>query len=101
MTGGERPSSRSKRICPQGHVYYKSSSCPVCPECERERAPSEGFLSRLPAPARRALENAGIRTPQALAKHAENEVLALHGLGKASLPVLREALREAGLRFRS
>jgi len=26
-------------ICPEGQQFYKSSSCPVCPVCERERKP--------------------------------------------------------------
>ena len=27
----------SKRVCPNGHTYYKSSDCPVCPICENEK----------------------------------------------------------------
>jgi DNA-directed RNA polymerase alpha subunit len=58
-------------------------------------------MSRLPAPARRALEGAGIHTIEQLASQTETELLRLHGFGKASLPVLKEALREAGLSFRT
>ena len=50
------------RVCPKGHKYYKSSDCPTCPVCEEERKPDEGFLSTLAAPARRALENAAIKS---------------------------------------
>jgi DNA-directed RNA polymerase alpha subunit len=55
----------------------------------------------LSAPARRALEHAGIRTLNQLANRREADLLALHGFGPASLPVLRKALADAGLRFRS
>lgn len=57
------------------------------------------FLSRLSAPARSALEHAGIVTVTDLAKQTEREILALHGVGPKSLPVFRQALQEAGLAF--
>lgn len=50
------------RTCKNGHNYYKSSDCPTCPVCEKEKKPKDGFLSLLSAPARRALENNGITT---------------------------------------
>jgi uncharacterized protein YdhG (YjbR/CyaY superfamily) len=59
----------------------------------------EGFLSQMSAPARRALEGQGIVTLQQLSKRRESDLLALHGMGKASLPKLREALKEKGLSF--
>jgi len=88
------------RICINGHRYNKSSSCPVCPVCEQDKA-STGFLSLLSAPARRALENNGILTPDKLSQHSEKEILKFHGLGPASLPILKNALKQAGLSFRS
>lgn len=88
------------KTCPKGHTYYKSSDCPTCPTCEEAKKPSDGFLSLLSAPARRALENSGITTLKQLAKHSEREVLAFHGMGKASLPTLRSALQEKGLSFK-
>jgi predicted DNA-binding protein (MmcQ/YjbR family) len=54
----------------------------------------------LAAPARRALENAGISSLKKLARYSEEEVLALHGFGKSSLPKLRDALKNAGLSFK-
>lgn len=87
------------RTCKNGHRYYKSSDCPVCPLCEEEGKPESGFLSRLAAPARRALENNGITTPERLAGFSEAEILRLHGIGKSSIPKLREALEERGLSF--
>lgn len=90
---------QNKRVCKNGHTYYKSSDCPTCPECERENKPATGFLSLLAAPARRALETAGITSLHELAKYTEAEILKLHGMGPASLPVLREALKSKKLTF--
>src|SRR5438128_1452230 len=89
------------RICLKGHRYYKTSDCPTCPVCERERKPSEGFLSVLAAPARRALVNNGITTLQQLSRYTEKEILALHGMGPGSMPKLRDALHAAGLSFKN
>ncbi|NEU60377.1 MULTISPECIES: RNA polymerase alpha subunit C-terminal domain-containing protein [unclassified Paenibacillus] len=88
------------RTCEQGHSYYKSSDCPTCPVCEKERKPKEGFLSLLSAPARRALENQGITTLQLLSQYTEKEILKLHGIGPSAMPKLRQALEEEGLSFK-
>ncbi|MCR2806000.1 RNA polymerase alpha subunit C-terminal domain-containing protein [Paenibacillus soyae] len=92
-------SPKSLRTCPNGHAYYKSSDCPTCPTCEQEKT-AGGFLVRLSAPARRALEHHGITTLQQLSQHSEKEILKLHGIGPGSLPKLREALEEQGLTFK-
>lgn len=89
------------RTCPEGHRYYKSSDCPSCPICETERKPKDGFLSLLAAPARRALENNGITTLKQLSKFTKEEILKFHGMGKASLPKLREALLQVKLSFKT
>lgn len=91
--------TKTLRTCLQGHQYYKSISCPVCPICESKKA-AAGFLSSLAAPARRALENRGIHSLQELAQYSEKEILALHGMGKTSIPKLRAALTSEGLSFR-
>jgi predicted RecB family nuclease len=88
------------RVCRNGHQYYKSSDCPVCPICEQEGKPEEGFLSLLGAPARRALEAAGIKTLVQLSQRSEAEILALHGMGPASMPKLRKALKGERMSFR-
>ncbi len=93
-------SKGSLRICPNGHRYYKSSDCPTCPICEQERKPEEGFLSLLAAPARRALEHAGIKTLEQLATKSESQILELHGMGPGSIPKLRKSLKSKGLSFR-
>ena len=92
-------SHKNLRTCENGHTYYKSSECPTCPICEAERKPKTGFLSLLSAPARRALENADITTLEKLAKHSEKDILKLHGIGKTSIPKLREALASENLTF--
>jgi hypothetical protein len=56
-------------------------------------------MAALSAPARRALEASGLTTESRLAKWTEAEVLALHGMGPASLPRLRAALQRVGLKF--
>lgn len=94
-------SKRSLRVCSNGHEYYKSSDCPVCPICEQERKPDDGFLSKLSAPARRALENNGITTLQILSTYREKEILQFHGIGPASMPKLRASLEESGYSFKN
>ncbi|MGN6645001.1 MAG: DNA-directed RNA polymerase subunit alpha C-terminal domain-containing protein, partial [Cytophaga sp.] len=71
-----------------------------CPVCEAERKPKSGFLSGLSAPAGRALASIGIKTVEQLAQHTQKEIMALHGMGPASLPKLKAALKDAGLDFR-
>ncbi|MBE2223786.1 MAG: hypothetical protein IAF02_19760 [Anaerolineae bacterium] len=92
-------SAKRKKTCAKGHTFYKSSDCPTCPICAAADKPESGFLSLLSAPARRALQNANINIPADLSNHTEQEILALHGMGPKSLPILREALEEAGLAF--
>lgn len=91
---------KTLRICPEGHQYYKSSDCPTCPICEANKKPESGFLSQISSPARRALEGQGITTLAELAKYSEQEILKLHGMGPSSIPILRQALLEAGLSFK-
>ena len=89
----------TERICPNGHKYFKSSDCPTCPVCEEARKPDTGFLSVLAAPARRALQHAGIESIDQLANWTENDVLKLHGIGPTSLPKLKKALKSKGYSF--
>ena len=94
-------SGKSLWVCDKGHKYYKNSDCPTCPTCEAERKPESGFLSLLSAPARQALENNGITSLQELSNYTEKEILKFHGMGPASLPKLRDALREEVLSFKN
>lgn len=98
----EEKAARKKllKTCKAGHKFYKTSDCPTCPICEKENKPADGFLSLLSAPARRSLQNNDITTLKKLSKLSEKEVLQLHGMGKASIPILREALNKEGMSFR-
>lgn len=87
------------KTCVNGHQFFKSSDCESCPQCDALSKPESGFLSILSNPARRALEHSGITTLEILATYTEKEILALHGMGPASLPKLRAALEAAGLTF--
>ena len=90
---------KTLRTCDKGHQY--DTDCPSCPICEQERKPDSGFLARLSAPARRALETKGITTLQQLSQFSEKDILKYHGMGPASLPKLKAALDEEGLSFKN
>lgn len=89
-----------KKTCINGHTFQKTSDCPVCPVCESQKRPEQRFLQLLAAPARRALENEGILTLEKLATYSEKELLALHGFGKSSLPILRNEMARHNLQLK-
>nr|WP_102273092.1 RNA polymerase alpha subunit C-terminal domain-containing protein [Cytobacillus massiliigabonensis] len=91
---------KSVRVCEKGHKYYKSTDCPSCPTCNKENKPKSGFLSKLSSPARNALVHNGIDTLHELSNYTEKEILKLHGIGPASLPIMRSSLQEEGLSFK-
>ena len=88
------------KTCANGHQFYKSSDCPVCPISEKEKQPKDGFMASLSAPARRALENNGINTLKDLSGFSEKEILKFHGMGKSTIPKLKEALYAEGIAFK-
>jgi hypothetical protein len=90
---------KRRKLCPRGHVFFKSSDCPTCPKCEAARKPADGFLSELASPARRALEAAGLATPAQLSQWSEARMLGLHGMGPNAMRKLRAVLARQGLRF--
>jgi predicted RecB family nuclease len=90
---------RTRRTCPKGHEYWKSSDCPTCPVCEAARKPAAAFMEGLSAPARRALEGVGLTTLAKLSRKSESQVLELHGIGPSAIPKLRAALRKGGRKF--
>ncbi len=59
------------------------------------------FLSIISAPALRALRNAGIETLEQLSTYSEDEILQFHGMGKSSIPKLKNALSNSELRFKT
>ncbi len=97
----EKASVKKKiKTCKNGHPFTKTSDCLVCPICEKERKPAADWMIGLYAPARRALENAGIKTLKQLSAYSEADILALHGMGKSSIPVLKSALQQKQLEFK-
>lgn len=54
----------------------------------------------LAAPARRALDSAGIARLEQLARHSQVEVERLHGIGPKAIKLLRRALAARGLSFK-
>ena len=91
---------KNQKTCKKGHHYFKTSDCSTCPICEQEHKPQSGLLSILAAPARRALENKGIKTTADLSKYTREEILSLHGIGPSSIPKLMEELEKNGFNFK-
>ena len=89
-----------RKVCSNGHVFYKSSDCLTCPVCEKKKKPAEGFLSKIGAPARRALEQEGISTLKQLSKYTEAQLLELHGIGKSAVKILLQELTANNLTFK-
>ena len=91
---------RTLRTCRNGHEFYKSTDCPVCPKCQEMLVSQTSFLSIISAPARRALENNGITTLEQISKYTVKEILNLHGLGESTIPKLQKLLHENELSFK-
>lgn len=89
------------KTCQFGHQFYKSSSCLTCPICAKQSKSTSNFMSVLSAPARRALENEGIKTIKQLSKYTEKDLLALHGIGPSSIPKLKQVLVSEGLKLKN
>lgn len=83
----------TKRICENGHVYYKSSACPVCPVCESMKKPENGLFAQLSAPARRGLQAAGIIHEHHLRAFTPEQIEALHGIGPSAMKLLMPFLK--------
>lgn len=87
----------SLRVCTNGHKYYKNSDCPVCPLCEAYKKEDSGFMKVLAAPARRALQSAGILQPTQLSEWTEARLLQLHGMGPSAVARLKQELGKNGI----
>ncbi|MCA1319333.1 DNA-binding protein [Bacillus tianshenii] len=59
------------------------------------------FPKSIGKPATRALHGAGYTQLEELTTIREKEILSLHGFGPKALGILREALKEKGLSFKS
>ena len=62
---------------------------------------AESDLPNIGAPATRALANVGVTNLSELASWTETDLLELHGVGPKAIRILRPALAEQGLSFRS
>ena len=89
-----------RKVCPNGHVFYKSSDCLTCPVCEKKKKPAIGFLPKISAPARRALEQEGIDSLKQLSKYTETQLSELHGIGKSAIKILQLELSANKLSFK-
>jgi uncharacterized protein YdhG (YjbR/CyaY superfamily) len=96
----EKERKQQLRVCKQGHQFYKTSECPTCPICEKQKMKKQVFIEKLSAPATRALRNAGIKSLEQLAKYKAADILKLHGVGPTAIPIMRKALSAKGLSFK-
>ena len=67
---------------------------------KQQDEPLADIFVGLSAPARRALQNNGIKSLTDLSQHTEAEILSFHGIGKTAIPILQKALKENKLKFR-
>jgi hypothetical protein len=88
------------KTCANGHPFEKTSDCPTCPICERDRVATSA-IPKIGAPATRALEKAGVHGLEDLADWTERDLLAMHGMGPRAVGILREHLAERGLSLKS
>lgn len=84
------------KVCQNGHIFEKTSDCPVCPVCSKAEMNLQfgDEFPRLGAPAFRALYHFGITSLKDLSKYSEKELLALHGFGPKALRLLKEELNK-------
>ena len=91
---------KTKRICVEGHTYYKSSDCHICPICAAKLKPTDGFLSKVSAPARRALISRQISQLEDLTKYSQKEIASWHGIGPKVVKIVLELMASSGLHFK-
>lgn len=58
------------------------------------------FLDKLSSPARSALEDEGIDSFEKLAALSKKELLAKHGIGRKTLPLVNEYLNKVGMKLK-
>jgi hypothetical protein len=64
-----------------------------------EQKTADILWDQLSAPARRALEGAGLKTLRDLSSWSEADVAALDGIGPNAIKILRAAMEKNGLSF--
>lgn len=96
------PSTGKRKVCSRGHVFIKSSDCPICPKCWAgyyRKKHQQDFPAGLSAPALRGLLKAKITRVSHLTRWTEADVVKLHGLGPKAMRQLKRALRQQNLSF--
>jgi DNA-directed RNA polymerase alpha subunit len=91
---------KTLKYCPMGHVFSKSSDCLVCPICEKTKPNDSLFLSFFSGPARRALENHGIKSLEDLSQFTEKDIIRFHGLGPKSITMIKKLMLENNTSFK-
>lgn len=87
-----------KKTCKKGHIFFKTSDCPVCPKCEALKMKEDsGSLPKIGAPATRALKAVGINTLKNLSKYTEEELREFHAVGPKAISVIKTALAKQNL----
>lgn len=86
-------SGKIQNKCENGHLFIKSSKCPICPICEKNTVSTLPFLELFPAPARRALTQEGITRIEDLKEKSQKDLLKLHGFGPSSLKIIEKLLK--------
>ncbi|RYZ49400.1 MAG: hypothetical protein EOP49_16350 [Sphingobacteriales bacterium] len=69
------------------------------PVTRSEDEKADSFFDGFARPAASALKHAGINSAEQLAGYTQKAILAMHGIGPASLPVLKQKLKDRGLDF--
>jgi len=77
-------------------ISYHAFDKPVKPKAK----PPVSKFPKLSKPAHRALNHAGILKLKDLTRWTEKDLLKLHGVGPKAIPLLRTALKNAGLHFK-
>ena len=72
----------------------------MTPPNESTHPNRQAFPAGVSGPALRALDRAGVRALDDLARWTESDLAALHGMGPKALDALRSALAASGRRFR-
>lgn len=90
----------NERVCAKGHRYVKTSDCPTCPVCEKQKKPTTGWKVGLAAPALRALNQAKIDTVTDVQQWSKAELAKLHGMGPKAIATIEALLDLEGMGFR-
>lgn len=94
---------QGKKMCSRGHIFHKSSDCPVCPKCWSgyyKKKNVHDFPEKIGAPALRALLNTKITSLKQVKNYSEKELLKLHGLGPKAIKLLKVEMEKKRISFK-